>query len=74
MEWISVNDRLPEDMKEIMFWGRCKDYHKDTPNSAFIGVLKDSDNTMTWHSLGYEVLNVTHWMPLPEPPKTTPEE
>ena len=61
MEWISVEDRLPEYGIKVLT------YRRDAPEiisiemrlycNRFIG-LKDK-------------LHPTHWMPLPEPPKET---
>lgn len=85
MEWISVEDRLPEDcidkskdIKQIKVlvaikakngWtvrtqNRCKNTHYE--------YFRDEPE-VTWywrHSAG----EVTHWMPLPEPPQGKPEE
>ena len=60
-EWISVDDRLPESGKESILialrWGEVD-----------IGWCEDG----RWSSEfvnEYEEGEVTHWMPLPEPPK-----
>ena len=60
-EWISVNDRLPESGKEgvliALRWGEVD-----------IGWCEDG----RWDSEfvnEYEDGEVTHWMPLPQPPK-----
>ena len=58
MDWISVKDRLPEDAQYVIaFNGR-------TMMSVFyfdIGAWKTCDN--------WCLACVTHWLPLPEPPK-----
>lgn len=60
-EWISVDDRLPENGKEgvliALRWrevdiGWCEDGRWD---SEFVNEYEDGE--------------VTHWMPLPQPPK-----
>lgn len=60
-EWISVNDRLPENVKEGLLialrWGEvdigwCEDGRW---GSEFVDEYEDGE--------------VTHWMPLPKPPK-----
>lgn len=60
-EWISVKDRLPENVKEGLLialrWGAvdigwCEDGRL---GSEFVDEYEDGE--------------VTHWMPLPEPPK-----
>ena len=75
MEWISIEDKLPEDGKEVLVWGK---YYFEVPTQAFIynGVWKgslevtdhmeqcDRDNSRL--TSGHRI---THWMPLPEPPK-----
>jgi hypothetical protein len=54
-EWISVNDRLPDsDGKYLVYTGH------------------DLIHTMYYYAtnaFGFEHWDVTHWMPLPEPPK-----
>lgn len=73
MEWISVEDRLPEDDTNVLvlFNGEIK-----------IGFMTWEHPTYeeTWESYkywdesyhdgqGWEHWEITHWMPLPEPPK-----
>ena len=58
--WISVKDRLPEKNTRVL----C--YFKFEPESP------DVISENTYHSGGLwlsEGSKVTHWMPLPEPPK-----
>ena len=60
MKWISVKDRLPEDdeMKLITLWD-C--------NSMRMAYYYEQE---LWICNGVDVTGfVTHWMPLPEPPK-----
>lgn len=72
MEWISVKDRLPESVR--LDWGvpRCL---------AVVGSGKNAEVvTVTWHGgdsvdcfwiegIGWADSDLTHWMPLPPPPK-----
>ena len=60
-KWISVNDRLPEDMQErVLVVTDC-----DTP----VGNQKiDTDRCRNGRWVRYGGY-VTHWMPLPKPPK-----
>ena len=63
--WISVKDRLPENETEVIIivqhrigWYRAFAWH----------------DAYGWHSIAVEFCDgdsdlVTHWMPLPEPPK-----
>lgn len=55
-EWISVEDRLPEKKDEL-----CLVYRKN----GSIGLSVHYCETNHYWSYG----DVTHWMPLPEPPK-----
>lgn len=53
MEWISVNDRLPKDRTKCLVYGEIIKYD------------------ISYYHKGFYIGNefVTHWMPLPEPPK-----
>ena len=66
MEWISVKERLPE--KEVLaanFKPRSYGYKE-----YLIGYLSEYTNGTITAENNHEILeNVTHWMPLPEPPK-----
>ena len=57
LEWISISDRLPKDMTEVMFWS-CL---------PIFGYFKDD----TFYSRDGIAYNVTHWMSLPTAPKNT---
>lgn len=63
MEWISVHDRLPELEKEVLVY--------DSFGNMYIGLITDGWKGLYW--VDEECINisdiVTHWMPLPEPPK-----
>lgn len=69
MEWISVNDRLPEqDVDVILFDG----------SQVFCGNLTiGSDGYKHWGNQGcdgicygwYQKAEITHWMPLPSSPE-----
>ena len=77
-KWISVEDRLPENGRYLVFQksfisgGHC-DFATFT--QCYSGLLGDPMNgKQLWYKYDgeygdYEVTNVTHWMPLPEPPK-----
>ena len=65
--WISVKDRLPEQTdpaKKVLFITKTDGvfigcYYKATAYDQFNG----------WYSMCVRIDNVTHWMPLPEPPE-----
>ena len=54
--WIPVTERLPEDRNEVLVHTTKK-------------VSKARFGDGRWHGSGGCWMNVTHWMPLPEPPK-----
>ena len=61
-KWIPVSERLPEVGKRVLF--SYRGYIKKQPR-IFIGWY----NGKQWDSLFATEYDVTHWMPLPEPPK-----
>jgi hypothetical protein len=60
MEWISVNDRLPEKNGDYLGFSRGACYVVVWDNHW--GQFYESDGPLN-HS------DITHWMPLPEAPK-----
>ena len=57
-EWISVKDRLPNVHQRVLVYCQSKTIEKHVTACMYMG--------------GYfsrKVRNVTHWMPLPEPPE-----
>lgn len=77
-EWIPVKDRLPGDEQEVLViahgWGERLVYvgsHKrvEAQKSWLTGITNKSSEWLLW---GWSYLKepmVTHWMPLPHPPK-----
>ena len=77
-EWISVDERLPDDEQEVLViahgWGGRLVYvgsHKrvEAQKSWLTGSTNKSSEWSLW---GWSYLKepmVTHWMPLPQPPK-----
>jgi hypothetical protein len=64
MKWIDVNKRLPKTSFEVLT-------SSTTSKGKYLGmyVLYYADGEW-WRSMdGLWVFVVTHWMPLPEPPK-----
>jgi len=64
--WISVEERLPEKHVEVLIC--TEDYGKNELGFANTAVWDGSEWIETWNrkeSIPY----VSHWMPLPEPPK-----
>ncbi len=77
-EWISVKDRLPSDEQDVLViahgWDGRLVYvgsHKrvEAKKSWLTGITNKSSEWLLW---GWSYLKepmVTHWMPLPQPPK-----
>lgn len=61
MEWISVKDRLPEEGKLVLTFMNGYEYKLN-----YVILLPE----VLWATtLEREQNSITHWMPLPEPPK-----
>ena len=60
-QWISVKERLPRNYIEVMVFDAID-------RSIFLGAIGYSGE---WEIPGFRTcrFNITHWMPLPEPPK-----
>ena len=62
-EWISVNDRLPEDDSDVLAYSRngeeCRIYPANYAKGVWFDCIFNTPATDT----------TTHWMPLPQPPK-----
>ena len=62
-EWIPVNDRLPEEWTDVLVLSRFgfleTAVYTGTPGKWRIG----------WNGDMLEADSITHWMPLPDPPK-----
>lgn len=72
-EWISVEDRLPERYREVLIWPQPENNGRKLIGEY--GLIKGQDSPVWYYEIytagwGYEheITNVTHWMPLPEPP------
>ena len=60
MDWIAVTDRLPEEAERVLVcWNDSFTYIGWRIDGLWF--YKDSD--------GFKDQNITHWMPLPSPPK-----
>lgn len=60
--WISVKDRMPKEWKTVLIWLDCR----LCETAKWIGI--PGKWRVTWnHNMIEE--GVTHWMPLPDPPK-----
>ena len=63
-EWIPVSERLPEPKVPVLAYGRSK----KIVCVSYDDVMEDWDIVGTRCSC-FTKRYVTHWMPLPEPPK-----
>lgn len=59
--WISVKDRLPEEYVAVLIW--------DGDNVCKAEYVTDYGWGGIPTNMGLDRSSVTHWMPLPEPPK-----
>lgn len=68
MEWISVEDRLPEEKHEVIIY-----YTWLTNQNSYIGIAFVDSSLNKWFSddgkTTFKMKEVTHWMPLPNQPK-----
>lgn len=61
-QWISVKDRLPENRKLVL---AIDEFGEMAVCEAKI----DYQYIFMLYNTSHQIKNVTHWMPLPEPPK-----
>lgn len=67
-EWISVDDRLPEEGEYVLCVLKGSNYGGKIQVCKFVPADKFKDKPYFEHFRnGFP--SVTHWMPLPEPPK-----
>ena len=62
MKWISVKDRLPEFHVDILFYAGKKD-------GTLKGRFYRKSHKFISNGNKFHKVDVTHWMPLPEPPE-----
>lgn len=62
-QWIPVTERLPEKWKDVLVWSKCGFCEV----AVYIGL--PGKWRVSWNYTMLEADTVTHWMPLPEPPK-----
>lgn len=73
-EWISVKDRLPDDWSHIIVCNanaNIYDYDTGVSEATYAPCVKGCCDSR-FETKGIEYIHnddVTHWMPLPEPPK-----
>ena len=74
MNWIKCSERLPEINKWVLVYASGEPDEKTITTSCFLTI--DIRDRPIWNLLSSgcgccdsDLTNVTHWMPLPEPPK-----
>lgn len=76
MKWISVKERVPYDDKQVLIFGDL-DYDTDGENGIRCirtGTFSKKESpeyqwfTIPSQCCGDHMINVSHWMPLPEKP------
>ena len=71
MKWINVNEKLPEHFESVLVWGKgytvTECFYCDDYDWGVQGFYKDECG----YDGEYPLIRdwVTHWMPLPKPPK-----
>ena len=68
-EWISVKDRLPEEEGWYLVYTTPNREHKSINKAMFCKGYAWGNFEPYWRGAGGHWANVTHWMPLPQPPK-----
>ena len=73
MNWINVKDQLPPS-DWVLLYAEAKEDCVSMPPFIFVGRLGgyDSDDYCCAHGDGwipFEDEDITHWMPLPQPPQ-----
>lgn len=63
-EWISVEDRLPEDRIDVLV---CMNGGKEVAVITGVAFIGDNGNWFDYHN--FQLRSITHWQPLPEPPE-----
>lgn len=62
-EWIKVSDCLPEINQKVFVWDSA------WPDRMEFGFYDPEFSSTKWRCSEYMESDVTHWMPLPMPPK-----
>ena len=62
-KWIPVTERLPEEWEDVLIWSKCG----FCETAVYIGI--PGKWRVSWNHTMLDEDTVTHWMPLPEPPK-----
>jgi hypothetical protein len=66
-DWIPVEERLPEDQSAVLV--SVQNYKDEYWITRGVCVQNEERSRNRWFVVGTYNENVTHWMPLPNPPK-----
>lgn len=68
LRWVSVKDKLPEVDKQVLAYGlEPSNIHDD--GLPYKTAIYDGEDWISDHFCESSFVEVTHWMPLPEPPQ-----
>ena len=71
-QWISVDDRLPEKNQKVLTFYKGTEWDNPPQDITVFSFCRNLADDPKWWVVN-EILstkrNITHWMPLPEPPK-----
>ncbi len=83
MEWVSINDKLPEPYDFVLVFAHTKGTNEPKPislarlipggtNWQFLSEYKDGSGAGVYQDLEWPVEreDITHWMSLPKPPNS----
>lgn len=70
MEWIKTEDRNPEFGVPVLVF--CRIYGRFIASYEHIGDFEGQQYGNWGHNNELGILPPTHWMPLPEPPESSP--
>lgn len=62
-KWIPVSERLPEEWEDVL----VRSKYDFCEVAVYLGI--PGKWRITWNHDLFEVDSITHWMPLPQPPK-----
>ena len=68
-EWISVKDEMPKEGVKVLAYCACSLGKNPLLDDWFMKVDYISKYSKDWEIGAYYGYEITHWLPLPEPPE-----
>lgn len=68
--WIPCSERLPNGGKDVIVYTKAWEEHIQIAHIQYDGILWELSDGEFYFSMS----DVTHWMPLPEPPESEVQE